>query len=71
MPRKVLRRRLSEKKKKTVCPECGSSKVVPIVNANSEEWEARPEWHCDECSCDWRGEWRRFKRANNFGTRKT
>jgi hypothetical protein len=36
------------------------------VRADREEWEGMTEWYCKQCGCDWRGEWRRFKKPANF-----
>jgi hypothetical protein len=32
------------------------------VLADREEWEGLTEWYCQDCGCDWRGGWRRFKK---------
>jgi hypothetical protein len=36
------------------------------VRADREEWEGMTKWYCKQCGCDWRGEWRRFKKPANF-----
>jgi hypothetical protein len=36
------------------------------VLANREEWEGITQWYCQGCGCDWSGEWRRYKRSNDF-----
>lgn len=28
-----------------------------------QTWEGQPEWHCNECGCEWRGSWIVFKRG--------
>jgi hypothetical protein len=33
--------------------------------ANREEWEGMTKWYCNNCGCDWSGEWRRFKKSSN------
>ena len=36
------------------------------VHADREEWEGMTEWYCKQCSCDWSGQWKRFKRPANL-----
>jgi len=31
------------------------------VRADREEWEGMTKWRCQNCGCDWSGQWRRFK----------